>query len=88
MSAENRDPLFQIAEQVADCFAEFGYAFIEDDKIEGLAALLGSFLTVAGISVNPSGAGRPTLDNEAHFPISRPISTQSDVHPKEGTIRP
>ena len=45
------DPLLRIAEQVADCFSEQGYAFVEDDKLEGLAAVLRSFLMVAGIPV-------------------------------------
>ena len=58
MGTERCDPLHQIAEQVADCFAELGYAFVEDDKIEGLAELLGSFLTVAGIPVNPPRGDR------------------------------
>lgn len=46
------DPLHWIAERVADCFAESGCAFVEEEKIPGLAAVLGSFLTVAGIPVN------------------------------------
>jgi hypothetical protein len=49
--------LRQIAEQVADCFADSGYAFVEEDKIEGLAATLGSFLCSAGIPVNPPDTG-------------------------------
>lgn len=53
MSVKSRDPLHQIAEQVADCLAASGYAFVEDDKIEGLAALLGSFLVVADVPINP-----------------------------------
>jgi len=48
------DALHWIAEQVADCFADSGYAFVEEDKIDGLAAVLGSFLTVAGIPVDQS----------------------------------
>jgi hypothetical protein len=59
MSSQDCDPLRRIAGQVAYCFAERGYAFIEDDKIEGLAALLGSFLTVAGIPVNPLSTDDP-----------------------------
>jgi hypothetical protein len=47
------DPLHRIAEQVADCFADSGYAFVEQDKIDGLAIMLNSFLTIAGIPVNP-----------------------------------
>ena len=48
-----KDPLHRIAEQVADCFADSGYAFVEQDKIDGLAVMLNSFLTVAGIPTNP-----------------------------------
>jgi hypothetical protein len=46
-------PLRLIAEQVADYFTYSGFAFVEEDKIDGLAATLGSFLTVAGIPLNP-----------------------------------
>ena len=56
MSANERDPLRHIAEQVADCFAESGFAFVEDDRIDELAALLGSFLSAAGIPASPSQA--------------------------------
>jgi hypothetical protein len=55
MSADDHDLLWRIAEQVADCFADSGYAFVEEDKIEELAAVLGSFLSLAGI---PSDAGQ------------------------------
>ena len=51
MSIPKNDPLWRIAEQVADGISETGYAFIEDDKIEGLAATLQSFLLVARIHV-------------------------------------
>ncbi|BFU44096.1 hypothetical protein [Krasilnikovia sp. MM14-A1004] len=50
-------PLRRIAEQVADCLAESGHAFVEDDKIDGLAAVLGSFLVVAGIPHSPLDTG-------------------------------
>jgi hypothetical protein len=53
MSADDHDVLRHIAEQVADRFADSGYAFVEEDKIDGLAATLGSFLSLAGIPVNP-----------------------------------
>ena len=46
------DPLHRLAEQVADCFADSGYAFVEQDEIDGLAVMLNSFLTVASIPVN------------------------------------
>ena len=56
MSTDDHDALRRIAERVADCIADTGYAFVEDDKVEGLAATLGSFLTVAGIPVHPRQA--------------------------------
>ena len=52
-SADAHGPLRRIAEQVADCFAASGYAFVEDDKIDGLAVTLGSFLTSTGILITP-----------------------------------
>ncbi|GAA3351408.1 hypothetical protein GCM10020358_80990 [Amorphoplanes nipponensis] len=54
--AGNRDVLRHLAEQVADCLADRGYAFVEEDRIEGLAATLGSFLASAGIPINPPDA--------------------------------
>lgn len=57
MSIQTGDPLRRIAEQVADCFAECGYAFVEDDKIDGLAAVLRSFLTAAAIPINVDTTG-------------------------------
>jgi hypothetical protein len=48
-----KEPLHRIAEQVADCFAESDYAFVGQDKIDGLDVMLDSFLTVAGVPVNP-----------------------------------
>jgi hypothetical protein len=59
MNTRDIDPLHRIAERVADCFAESGYAFVEDDKIDVLAELLGMFLTDAGIRVNPPGRAAP-----------------------------
>jgi len=55
-STDGHGTLRHIADQVADCFADSGYAFVEEDKIDGLMATLGSFLTVAGIPVSPSDA--------------------------------
>ncbi|MCA2216285.1 hypothetical protein [Jidongwangia harbinensis] len=48
---ELTDPITEIAEQVADCFSERGYAFVEDDHIEALAETLKCFLKTAGIPV-------------------------------------
>ncbi|WP_412748168.1 hypothetical protein [Krasilnikovia sp. M28-CT-15] len=52
MNAPSCDPLIDIAEQVAFCFSERGYAFVEDDKVEALADTLRSFLKTAGIPVH------------------------------------
>ena len=51
--ADEHGTLRRIAEQVADCFADSGYAFVEDDKIDGLAATLGIFLTSTGTLITP-----------------------------------
>ena len=48
-----RDVLRDIAEQVADCFAASGYAFVEEDEIDKLAAALRSFLAAAEIPLHP-----------------------------------
>jgi len=52
MSIQNGDPLWRVAERVADCLSERGYAFVEDDKLESLAAALRSFLTATGVPVS------------------------------------
>jgi hypothetical protein len=44
--------MLRITQHVADCFSEDGYAFVEDDMLDALAAALKSFLTNAGIPVN------------------------------------
>ncbi|WP_030442900.1 hypothetical protein [Actinoplanes subtropicus] len=51
-SDQNFDPMRRITQQVADCFSASGYAFVEDDKLEALAAVLTSFLADAEIPVN------------------------------------
>jgi len=56
MTHPTTDPLWGIAEQVADCLSERGYAFVEDDKLGALAAALRLFLTDAGIPVEPADA--------------------------------
>jgi hypothetical protein len=56
---QNFDVLRHVAERVADCIADTGYAYVEDDNIEGLVATLGSFLTVAGIPGLPAAGIRP-----------------------------
>jgi hypothetical protein len=88
MSVKSYDPLHRIAEQVADCFAESGYAFVEDDKIEGLAALLGSFLTVARIPVNLPGTGDPIPVGNDPLDIGQLVSTASGLYPTARTVLP
>ena len=78
------DPLRLIAEQVADCFAGSGYAFVEEGKINGLAATLGSFLTVAGIEVNPPDTNEPDPDDDP-FPLDEPAPTPGSRCPAART---
>jgi hypothetical protein len=52
MKTGNEDPVLRGARRVADTLAGCGYAFIEDDQLDGLVAVLRSFLTVARIPVN------------------------------------
>lgn len=69
MGVKSRDPLRQIAEQVADCLADSGYAFVEDDKIEGLAALIEAFLTTAGIPTHLPNTSDPMPDAKGVHPL-------------------
>jgi hypothetical protein len=87
MRTPHADPLHWIAEHVADCFAESGYAFIEEDKIVGLAAVLGSFLTVAGIPVNPADTDDTDPDDEP-LPRDEPASTSDGRYPATRTLLP
>ena len=50
------DPLREITERVADCLAQTGYAFVEDDKVEALAVTLRAFLRTAGVPVREPDA--------------------------------
>jgi len=52
MGVLSNDPMIGIADAVAYCFSQPGYAFVEDDKLEALADTLRSFLKTAGIPVN------------------------------------
>ena len=82
---EADDPLHLIAEQVADYFTYSGYAFVEEDRIDGLAAVLGSFLTVAGIPANP-----PDTDDQDDDPFAfdEPASTPGRTFPTARTPLP
>jgi hypothetical protein len=87
MNTPHADPLHWIAEQVADRFADSGYAFVEEDKIDGLAAILGSFLTMAGIPVNPPDTDDPDPDDDP-FPLDEPAPTTGDRYPAARTPLP
>ncbi|GIE95811.1 hypothetical protein [Paractinoplanes rishiriensis] len=65
MKTGNEDPVLRGARRVADTLAGCGYAFIEDDQLDGLAAVLRSFLTVARIPVNSTEAGTGRLTASA-----------------------
>ena len=89
MSTQNSDPLWHIAEQVADCFSERGYAFVEEDKLETLAAALRSFLTVAGIPVNTARTtGTASTVADQPSPPGRPGSTPARRSPAASTVSP
>ena len=55
MSQQN-EPILAIAEKVADMITYSGYAYVEEDHLNGLAAALQAFLNSAGIPVNPEPA--------------------------------
>jgi hypothetical protein len=50
---QQNDPILAIADNVADMIADSGYAYVEDEHLDGLAVALRSFLSAAGIPVNP-----------------------------------
>jgi hypothetical protein len=56
------DQLTRIAGQVADCFSASGYAFVEEENLETLAAALRRFLTEARIPVNAGSASYGASD--------------------------
>jgi hypothetical protein len=54
-----------LAERCADVMAKEGDVFVEDDKVDGLAAMLQAFLLTAGLSpaggvLSPAGGGQST----------------------------
>ncbi|MFD1364283.1 hypothetical protein [Actinoplanes sichuanensis] len=61
MIAHTDDPIRDVAEQVADNLSHRGYAFVEDDKVESLAATLRAFLQAAGIPLNAAGETEPVV---------------------------
>jgi hypothetical protein len=91
MSTQNGDPLWRVAEQVADCLSERGYAFVDDDKLESLAAALRSFLTATGIPVNAVDARgeAPTAigNSSASSPSGHSGPLQASLHPVRSTAR-
>jgi hypothetical protein len=86
LRSQSGDALRQIAEHVADCFSDRGYAFIEDDKIDDLADLLGAFLTAADIPVDtPVAATAPDGGQYAgwstHISLGWPLYHRETVLP-------
>jgi hypothetical protein len=91
MTVLSSDPMLTIADQVTYCLSQYGYAFVEDDKVEALADTLKSFLKTAGIPINEEeaaahlarrrGAPFPTLHLKG--PIARHYG--SDAIPSRGT---
>ncbi|WP_221328551.1 hypothetical protein [Actinoplanes sp. L3-i22] len=45
--------LKEMAGAVADLMADRGFAFVENDRVEALAATLRAFLSTAGLPINP-----------------------------------
>jgi hypothetical protein len=72
LSTQNGDTLWRAAEQVADCLAERGYAFVEDDQLDTLAAALRSFLTETGVPVNAVDASGAVPATTESLPASSP----------------
>lgn len=64
MDVQSQNPIAVIAGQVADCLAERGYAFVEDDKLGKLADALTAFLHAAAIPIHS--------DREVTSPSRRP----------------
>jgi hypothetical protein len=62
MSVTTGDPMIAIADSVAYCLSQCGYAFIEDDKVEALADTLKSFLKTADIPVDATAAAENLAD--------------------------
>jgi hypothetical protein len=63
VSVLSNDPMVDIADTVAYCFSQRGYAFIEDDEIDALAETLRAFLRTAGIAIsNTEGTIHPVDD--------------------------
>jgi hypothetical protein len=50
---QQNDPILAIADHVANTIANYGYAFVEGEHLDGLATALQTFLSSAGIPVNP-----------------------------------
>lgn len=52
------DPLWRAARQAADCLSQAGYAFVGDNRIEGLATAVQRSLESVGIPTNSGGKAR------------------------------
>ena len=79
-SGHSYDPILRIAQQVADCFSENGYAFVEDDKLEALATALTSFLKDAGIPVNIVASALPKVARKSVVSVPSIRSTSASSH--------
>ena len=52
MDVQQQNPIGDIIERVADYLAERGYAYVEDDKLDDLAAALTAALRAAAIPIH------------------------------------
>lgn len=55
MSQQN-DPILAIANKAAEMITYCGYAYVEEEPLDGLAAALQAFLNSMAIPVNPEPA--------------------------------
>jgi hypothetical protein len=65
MSQQN-DPILAVANKVADMITYSGFACVEEEHLDGLAAALQSFLNSARIPVNPEPAVAHLRERHTH----------------------
>ena len=73
MSVSVEDPIKEIAGQVADCLSQHGYAFVEDDKIDALAAALQAFLLAAGVRTHHDEKSAASVVTEAEADVASTV---------------
>jgi hypothetical protein len=56
MNIPAEDPIIGIAGSLNAVMADFGYAFVEEDRVPALAEVLAAFLAAEGLSVDPAAA--------------------------------